>query len=258
MDILVVNSGNKKVTAKITEPIQTLIFEATITGDFSEADRVAAFHTHLGQVLLTVSRRVSGKTRDVILQRPLNELLEQMSQFSDDVILIDPNAVVNMKITGRLNIGGLTSIIGNNDLFTEVTLDLGAETDTAITVTGERNHIVRNGNLFYDTLSTLANQDYEFSVEQEMVHVALPDTLTRVLLKHNTNIDVEFTWAELKRKYINNNGITYLDNGVPKFATKWLVIPFMPAELQNEFMGFSTGVKVKTSAQATLYVLKKY
>jgi hypothetical protein len=188
----------------------------------------------------------------------LNDLLEQMAQHSDDVIEIVTNTTVSMTVIGRLNIGGLFSVAANNSTFLEITVDLGAATDLSVTVTGERNLIQRDGNLHYDTLTTLANQVSEFEVESNYSHIAVPDTTTRLLIKHSTGVDVEYTFDELKKKFKSSEGLTYVDNGAVKFATKWYVIPFLPRELQGQNGGYTQGVKITTSNSASFYILKKY
>jgi len=250
MDVLQVNSAKKKDTAKIQQPVSKLFFDIKVTGDYSNEDRVQKFHEKIGGVLVSITRRLkTGETVQIAQDRPLADLLELHAQHDDDIIIITPNGADNMTIVAPLQIGNNSSIDGSSESWVEVKVDLVEAADIEINVTGTNSAVVTKGNLFYDTIATLANQQNRFDVKANMTGIAVPATTSRLCLKNASGVDITYSLAELKRDTQNSNGIAYLDNGVAKFARRWFVFLF---DMGN------TAVEVTTTDASSVYVVKGF
>lgn len=248
MDILLVSSaGTKKVSAKILQPIQLLQFKAVITGDFSAADRVQKFHDNLNTMILTVSKRSSnGSISEIINARPLDEVLNVDAVATGRYIRLVGTAT-ELTIYAAYDLGNNGSLFANKDEFVEVVLDLGATANATVTVTGWNNDYANAGHKKLEVVSCLGAQSTQFPVESNHVRIALPDTVTRFLLKSSQNCDQDMTKEDLAQYLRDTNGLCFVDNGVITETKKWFVFPYST---------LSTLASVTLSAAGLVYVVK--
>lgn len=248
MDILSVSSGGtKKVTAKITQPIQLLTVKAVITGDFSAADRVAAFHNNLNTAILTVNKRnADGSIGDIINARPLDEILNVDAIATGRYIRLVGTAT-ELTVYASFDIGNNGSLFANQSQYVETTLDLGATANTTITLTGWNNDYQNSGHKKLEVVACLAAQSTQFPVESNHVRIALPSTVTRFLLKSSQQCDQDMSLDDLKQYLRDTNGLCFVDNGAIVESRNWFVFPYS---------NLSTLAGVTLSAAGLVYVVK--
>lgn len=248
VDILVVSSaGTKKSTAKILQPVQLLTAKIVITGDFSAADRVAAFHTNLGGMVLTVNKRNSdGSIGEIINARPLDEILNIDAIATGRYIRLVGTAT-ELTIYASFDIGNNGSLFANQSQYVEVTLDLGAIANATVTLTGWNNDYANSGHKKLEVVSCLASQSTQFPVESNHVRIALPNTLTRFLLKSSQQCDQDMSLDDLKQYLRDTNGLCFVDNGSIVESRNWFVFPYS---------NLSTLASITLSAAGLVYIVK--
>jgi hypothetical protein len=248
MDILSVSTaGTKRVTAKITQPVQLLQFVAVITGNFAAVDRVAQFHTSLGTQILTVNKRnADGSISDIINARPLDEVLNVDAIATGRYIRLVGTAT-ELTIYGTFDLGNNGSLFANQSQYVEVTLDLGATAAAVTTITGWSNDYANPGHKKLEVVACLASQSTQFPVEPNHVRVAVPSTVTRLLLKSSQQCDQDMDKNDLAAYLRDTNGLCFVDNGAIVETSKWFVFPYST---------FSTMAGVTLSAAGLVYVVK--
>lgn len=246
MDIIL-GLASGRGTKQIQTPVQLIEFKATITGDYSSADKIAAFHTKLGGCTLTINKRKNNnEVETVVNARPLDQVLNVDALRSGRYIVIKRNGTTSIDIYAVFDLGNGGSTTADKDNYVEVILDMGATSATSIDVTGWSNDFANGGYLALMAQGLQADSAAEIPVDRADIGIVVPSTLTRLIMK-SSEVDQDMSLSDLKQFQRTTDGLCFCDEGLFKESTNWFFFPYSIRSVQ---------AKVTLSAAGSIYIVR--